>query len=191
MWSKAYRLNADTCKPWGAPYDRLRNLVHLVCWSHVDCDIMEVDGFEPQCHQALFPLWTRVGREIGTGCEVSACQLTLCSEWTCYISILTILVEMLCRREIQLDILASSVMIYTYRCYCINTGWMADGDRSREVKVRCEQRGENIQHKSTVQNMASCNDNKWCQYASNKVVVTCKVYASWLPLSLQSGVETW
>ena len=32
-------------------------------------------------------------------------------------------------------------MIYTYRRYCINTGWMTDGDRSCEVKVRREQRG--------------------------------------------------
>ena len=28
----------------------------------------------------------------------------------------------------------SSVMIYTHRRYCINTGWMADGDRSHEVR---------------------------------------------------------
>ena len=34
----------------------------------------------------------------------------------------------------------SSVMIYTYRRYCINPGWMTDGDRSCEVKVRHEQR---------------------------------------------------
>ena len=36
----------------------------------------------------------------------------------------------------------SSVMIYTYRHYCINTGWMmTDGDRSREVRVRRGQGG--------------------------------------------------
>ena len=33
----------------------------------------------------------------------------------------------------------SSVMIHTYRCYCINTGWMTDDDRSREVEGRREQ----------------------------------------------------
>ena len=31
----------------------------------------EVYGFDPQCHQALFPLWTKVGREIGTGYEIN------------------------------------------------------------------------------------------------------------------------
>ena len=30
-------------------------------------------------------------------------------------------------------------MIHTHRRYCIYTGWMTDGDRSREVEVRCEQ----------------------------------------------------
>ena len=30
----------------------------------------------------------------------------------------------------------SSVMIHTHRLYCINTGWMTDGDRSCEVEVR-------------------------------------------------------
>ena len=40
--------------------------------------------------------------------------------------------------------------------------------------------------------MTSCKDNKWCQYTSNMVVITCKVYTSSSPLSLQqSGVETW
>ena len=54
----------------------------------------------------------------------------------------------------------SSVMIYTYRRYCINTGWMADGDRSREVKVRREQRGREIKINITTveQNTTSCND---------------------------------
>ena len=33
----------------------------------------------------------------------------------------------------------SSVIIHTHRRYCINTGWMTDGDRSREVEVRCKQ----------------------------------------------------
>ena len=31
-------------------------------------------------------------------------------------------------------------MIYTYRRYCTKTGWMADDDRSREVKVKHEQK---------------------------------------------------
>ena len=30
-------------------------------------------------------------------------------------------------------------MIHTHRRYCTYTGWMTDGDRSREVEVRCEQ----------------------------------------------------
>ena len=33
-------------------------------------------------------------------------------------------------------------MIYSYRCYCTNTRWMTDGDRSREIKVRHEQKAE-------------------------------------------------
>ena len=33
----------------------------------------------------------------------------------------------------------SSVIIHTHRHYCINTGWMTDGDRSQEVEVKCKQ----------------------------------------------------
>ena len=32
---------------------------------------VEVYGFDPRCYQALFPLWTKVGREIGTGYEIN------------------------------------------------------------------------------------------------------------------------
>ena len=45
---------------------------------------------------------------------------------------------------------AFTVMIYTYRHYCINTEWMTDGDRSCEVKVRCEQKAGTLKHKDTV-----------------------------------------
>ena len=64
-------------------------------------------------------------------------------------------------------------MIYTYRHYCINTGWMADGDGSHEVKVMREQRGaENKIYITTkVQNMTSFNDNNnWCQYTSSLIL---------------------
>ena len=47
----------------------------------------------------------------------------------------------------------SSVIIHTHRRYCINTGWMTDGDRSHEVEVRREQENRNgwsIQHKNRV-----------------------------------------
>ena len=61
------------------------------------------------------------------------------------------------RHENDSDVLASyrssSVMIHTHRRYCISAGWMTDGDRSREVEVRCEQenrKGWSIQHTGRV-----------------------------------------
>ena len=37
---------------------------------------------------------------------------------------------------------------HTRRRYCINTEWMTDGDRSREVEVRREQENTKAQHTS-------------------------------------------
>ena len=51
-----------------------------------------------------------------------------------------------------------SVIIHTHRRYCINTGWMTDGDRSREVEVRCKQ-----------ENRLEYSTYKYIEWLNNKI----------------------